>query len=61
MNITDITITSLETITAFDVVTGNYRFTWTSSQNATIANAQEKVDITGKGWKKAFNLKEIRL
>ena len=57
MNIADITITSLETITAFDVVTGNYRFTLDELQNATIANAQEKVDITGKGGRKLSSLK----
>ena len=41
MNIKDITITSLETITAFDVVTGNYKFTLDELQNATIANTQD--------------------
>ena len=41
MNIKDITITSLETISAFDLVTGNYRFTLDELQNATIANTQE--------------------
>ena len=48
MNIKDITITSLETITAFDVVTGNYRFTLDELQNATIANTQDTQEITGK-------------
>ncbi len=37
MNINDITITSLETINAFDIVTGAYKFLWTRLQNATIA------------------------
>ena len=37
MNINDITITSLETINAFDIVTGAYKFTLDELQNATIA------------------------
>ena len=47
MNINDITITSLETINAFDIVTGAYKFTLDELQNATIAQTQERVDITG--------------
>ena len=57
MNIMDLAITSLETITAFDIVTGNYKFTLDELQNATIANSQEKVDITGKGGRKLSSLK----
>lgn len=53
----DITITSLETITAFDVVTGNYKFTLDELQNASIANSQEQTDITGKGGRKLSTLK----
>lgn len=52
-----ITITSLETITAFDVVTGNYKFTLDELQNATIANTQDSTEITGKGGRKLANLK----
>lgn len=48
MNINDIMITSIETITAFDVATGAYKFTLDELQNATIANSQETSDITGK-------------
>ena len=48
MNIDDITITSLETIDAFDIVTGSYLFTLDELQSATIAQSQEKTDITGK-------------
>lgn len=55
--IKDITITSLETITAFDVVTGNYKFTLDELQNATIANTQDSTEITGKGGRKLANLK----
>lgn len=57
MNVMDLTITSLETITAFDVVTGNYRFTLDELQNATIANTQESTEITGKGGRKLSTLK----
>lgn len=57
MNISDITITSLETITAFDVVTGSYLFTLDELQDATIANTQETAEITGKGGRKLANLK----
>lgn len=48
MVINDIAITSLETITAFDITTGAYRFTIDELQNASIAQAQETTDITGK-------------
>ena len=44
----DLTITSLETIDAFDVQTGEYLWTLDELQNATIANTEENVDITGK-------------
>lgn len=58
MNINDITITSLETITAFDIVTGNYKFTMDELQNTTIAQSQEKTDITGKQGRKLNSLKK---
>lgn len=48
VNFSDITITSLETITAFDIVTGAFKWVLDELQNATIANAQETTDITGK-------------
>lgn len=57
MYINDITITSLETITAFDIATGAYRFTLDELQNAKIANTQEKTDITGKAGRKLNSLK----
>lgn len=47
-NINDITVTSLETITAFDIVTGSFKWVLDELQNATIANSQETTDITGK-------------
>ena len=58
MNINDITITSLETINAFDIVTGAYKFTLDELQNATIAQSQEKTDITGKQGRKLNSLKK---
>jgi len=58
MIINDITITSLETITAFDITTGAYRFTLDELQNAKIANTQDKTDITGKGGRKLNSLKK---
>lgn len=42
-----LTITSLETITAFNKA-GDYLFTLDELQNCTIANTQDKVDVTGK-------------
>lgn len=57
VNVNDLTITSLETITAYDVVTGNYKFTLDELQNATIAQSQEVTDITGKGGRKLSSLK----
>ena len=54
---TDITITSLETITAFDITTGNYLFTMDELQNASIAQSQETTDITGKGGRLLNTLK----
>lgn len=57
MNINDITITSLETITAFDIVTGSYKFTLDELQNAIIKNSEEKKEITGKGGRKLSSLK----
>ena len=58
MNINDITITSLETINAFDIATGAFKFTLDELQNATIAQTQEKTDITGKQGRKLNSLKK---
>lgn len=44
----DITLTDLETITGLDVVTGEPLFVLDELQNATIANTEETVDITGR-------------
>ena len=48
VNVNDITITSLETIAAFDIVSGAFKWVLDELQNATIANTQETTDITGK-------------
>ncbi len=53
----DITITSLETINAFDVQTGNYMFTMDELQNTTIAQTQDKQAITGKQGRTINNMK----
>lgn len=57
MNINDITITSLETITAFDCVTGSYKFTLDELQSATIAQTQDAQEVTGKQGRKLTSLK----
>lgn len=48
INVNDITITSIETITAFNIGTGAFKWVLDELQNATIANTQETTDITGK-------------
>ena len=53
----DIVITSLETIDAFDITTGSYLFTLDELQSASIAQGQEKVDITGKQGRKLSSMK----
>ena len=58
MYINDLAITSLETITAFDVTTGSYVFTLDELQNASIAQAQETTDITGKQGRVISTLKK---
>lgn len=57
-NVSDIAITSLEVITAFDVVTGDYLFTLDELQNATLSNTEEKQDIVGKQGRKLASLKK---
>lgn len=57
INISDITITTLETIRAFDIVTGDFKFELDELQNATISQSQEKVDITGKQGRKLNSIK----
>lgn len=58
MNVGDISITSLETITAFSVGDNvQYLFTLDELQNTTISQTQEKTDITGKQGRKLNSLK----
>lgn len=56
LNVKDIIITSLETITAFDF-DGKYLFTLDELQNASIGQTLEKVDITGRQGRKLSSLK----
>lgn len=56
--INDLTITSLETITAFNVTTGAYIFTLDELQSAKISQSQETTDITGKQGRKLSRLKK---
>ena len=53
----DIVITSLETINAFDITTGNWLFALDELQSVSLAQGQEKVDITGKQGRKLSSLK----
>ena len=48
VNVNDITVTSIETITAFDIGSGAFKWVLDELQNAKIANTQETTDITGK-------------
>lgn len=57
MNIQDLAITSIETITAFDVVKGDYLFTLDELQDASISQTQDSAEITGKGGRKLSTLK----
>lgn len=54
----DLTITSLDTLTAFDPVTGDYVFTLDEPQKASIEQSEEKTDITGKQGRKLSSLKK---
>lgn len=60
MNIGDLTITSLETITAFELASegGGYLFTLDELQNASIANTQEDSEVTGKGGRRISTIKK---
>jgi len=57
MAVKDLMITSLEVITGFDIVTGDFLFALDELQSTTIAQGQEKVDITGKQGRKLSSLK----
>lgn len=53
----DITITSLETISAFDIVTGAFKFVLDELQDATISQTEETTEITGKQGRRLNTLK----
>ena len=53
----DLLITSLDTINAFDITTGNHLFELDELQSASLAQGEEKIDITGKQGRKLSSLK----
>lgn len=53
----DLAITGIETITAFDIVSGNYLFTLDELQNVSIGNTEEKQEVLGKQGRKITSLK----
>jgi hypothetical protein len=55
--INDLAITSFETIDCFDVRSGEWKYTLDELQNTTIANTQDKLDITGRGGRKLNSIK----
>ena len=55
--IADLMITSLDTITAYDITSGAFLFSLDELQNATIENAEEKTEITGKQGRKLNTMK----
>ena len=57
VNINDLAITSLETIQAYTLVTGDYMWTLDELQSATISQTEEKVDFTGKQGRKLTSMK----
>lgn len=57
MNIGDLIMTSIETITAFDISTGAYKWQLDELQDASVAQTEEKVDITGKQGRKLSSIK----
>lgn len=57
VRVNDIALTSLETITCFDIVTGGYLFTMDELQSANISQTEDKVDIVGKQGRKLTSLK----
>lgn len=55
--IRDLMLTSIETVTGFDLVTGNLKFILDELQNVTLDNAEETSDITGKNGRILSRLK----
>ena len=57
VTVQDITITEIDTISAFTANTGDYLFTLDELQNCSISQSQETTDITGKQGRKLNTLK----
>lgn len=57
INVADLMITTLDTISGYSL-TGEPRFVMDELQDATIANTEEKTDITGKQGRKLGSLKK---
>lgn len=57
LNLADLTITSIETISVFDVLTGAYKFVIDELQSATLAQSQDETEITGKQGRRIATLK----
>ena len=57
VNVSDLSITSLETIMTFGINGGAHRFTLDELQNATISNTQTNDALTGKGGRTIGQLK----
>lgn len=58
MNLNELSITSLDAITAFGINGGEQKFVLDELQNATISNTQETVNLTGKGGRTIGTLKK---
>lgn len=56
-NISDLSITSFETIIACDINGGAWRFTLDELQNVTLGNTQENTNVTGKAGRTIGTLK----
>lgn len=57
MNIKDLVITSVEVITIFDVVTGNYKYSIDELQSTNISQTENSTDVTGKNGRRLSTLK----
>ena len=53
----DVVYTSIDTMTAFDLETGDFMFTIDELQNLTISQGEDKVDLTGRNGRKISSLK----
>lgn len=61
VNIADLAITSLETISAFNVTSGAYKWTLDELQTASIAQSQDVTEITGKQGRRITTLKRNKM